>query len=162
MCAHCSNHPHQAYHSIAVFVETSLANFSERRLGEVQGMRFMKSSRASRRTIAPFRALPFMFVATDSRRRVCQLYASAGESGLVRVRPECAKIAYLCGLSDPLGRVWTTVFSLVAGAGQRFESARRLFVFLRFAGKKQREPKVPDKRSESLYCNPLPPGTPFL
>jgi hypothetical protein len=61
---------------------------------------------------------------------VCQLYASAGESGLVRVRTGCAKIAYLCGLSDPLGRVWTTVFLLVMSLGQRFESARRLLVAL--------------------------------
>jgi hypothetical protein len=48
---------------------TPTLNFSERCLCEVQGMRCMKSSREFHRTIAPFRALPFVFVATDSRRR---------------------------------------------------------------------------------------------
>ena len=57
---------------------------------------------------------------------VCQLYASAGESGLVRARTGYAEAAYLCGLSYPYGRVWTFVFSLVMRLGQRFESARRL------------------------------------
>src|SRR3954452_18053176 len=31
-CGDCSNHRHQAYQSIAVFIATSLANFLERRL----------------------------------------------------------------------------------------------------------------------------------
>jgi hypothetical protein len=44
---------------------------------------------------------------------VCQLYASAGESGLVQARTGCAQAAYLCGLSYPYGRVWTFVFPLV-------------------------------------------------
>jgi hypothetical protein len=70
--------------------------FSERREDEVQGMRCMKSSREFRRTIAPFRALPFVFVATDSRRRAgqcmpvgCQcrrIRASPGSSGMCKDR----------------------------------------------------------------------------
>jgi hypothetical protein len=59
---------------------------------------------------------------------VFRLYASAGESGLVRARTGCDQAAYLCGLSYPYGRVWTFVFSLVMRRGQRFESARRLSI----------------------------------
>ena len=69
----CSTHRRQGYHSIAVFMETSLANFLENAgnakfaewcLCEVQGMRFIRTSCEFRRTIAPFRALPLAFVAT--------------------------------------------------------------------------------------------------
>ena len=60
---------------------------------------------------------------------VCQLYASAVESALVRVRPECAQTAYLYGLSDAPGPARTVVFLLVMSRGKRFESARRLSGF---------------------------------
>jgi len=68
------------------------------------------------RKVASFRALPFVFVATDSRRRAslrALAYASADESWLVRARTGYAKNAYLCRLLDPLGHVWTAFFLLV-------------------------------------------------
>jgi len=92
-------------------------------------MRTSRESYAHDREVSGARGA-FVAIAHDVvQASVCQLYASTGESGLVRVRTGCAKIAYLCGLSDPLGRVWTTVFLLVMRLGQRFESARRLSRF---------------------------------
>jgi hypothetical protein len=65
---------------------------------------------------------------------VHHLYTSAGEYGRVHLLTPSVKLACLCGLMTVGGPLWTLYVLLVAGAGQRFESARRLSFFSRFAG----------------------------
>jgi hypothetical protein len=51
------------------------------------------------------------------------------------IPPDHRKSPKQAQFPDVVERARTYASKLVAGAGQRFESARRLFILLRFAGK---------------------------
>ena len=64
------------------------------------------------------------------------------------------KPACICGIGNLVQTPATPDGSLVAGAGQRFESARRLLIFSRFAGKTPGHKGVSAPRPTPTHCNP--------
>jgi len=77
--------------------------FLECRLGEVRRMFFMPTSCEFRRTIAPFRARPLVFVTTDFRRRASLRMPVVCQCRRIWTSPGYAKNAYLCGFADVPG-----------------------------------------------------------
>ena len=71
---------------------------------------------------------------------------------------EMPRMTHLGHFSDVTVLDGTLDSQLVAGAAQRFESARRLSFFSRFAGNTQRNAKAPNMMSGPIYCNPLTKG----